>query len=167
MSRFESHYQTIAPKLTNFLVAGGASYALACDVVQETFLRLWKMRDDLEDDAHRVSGLAFVIAKNILVDRHRRDSRLVLQADITDAEAGETHSSPSMGREDYLRQRLLAAFAQLPPLLREAYTLFQVMELPISEIARRTNVTEANVKVRIFRAKEKLRPLLADLLENE
>ena len=46
----EEHYKTLAPKLTNWLVATGSSYAEACDLVQNTFLKLWKMRDDLRDD---------------------------------------------------------------------------------------------------------------------
>ena len=63
----------------------------------------------------------------------------------------------------YLRKRLQAAFAELPPMLREAYTLFQVGELSIREIAHETGVSENLVKVRIFRAKEKLKVILADL----
>jgi DNA-directed RNA polymerase specialized sigma24 family protein len=47
--------------------------------------------------------------------------------------------------------------------LREAYTLFQIAELSIAEIARETNTTENLVKVRIHRAKGKLRELLSDL----
>ena len=62
-----------------------------------------------------------------------------------------------------MRKRVLEALAQLPTLLREAYTLFQIQELSIREIALRTNASESSVKVRIFRAKEKLRPLLEDL----
>ena len=165
MVSFEELYQTIAPKLANFLIAGGAGYAVACVIVQETFMRLWKMRDELEDDEHQVSGLVYTIAKNIQLDRFRREKRLVLQPEITDEDAGSV--TPEMFADERtaeLRRRLTEAFAQLPPLLREAYTLFQIMELPIAEIARRTQVSEANVKVRIFRAKEKLKPLLKDLL---
>ena len=47
----ESFYRKLAPKVTNYLVAGGTSYAVACDIVQETFLKLWKMRDDLEGES--------------------------------------------------------------------------------------------------------------------
>ena len=43
---------------------------------------------------------------------------------------------------EYLRKRLAGAFAKLPPVLRDAYTLFQVTEMPIHEIARQTGVTE-------------------------
>lgn len=64
---------------------------------------------------------------------------------------------------EYLRKRLKEAFAKLPPVLREAYTLFQIGEMSISEIANQTGVSENLVKVRIFRAKEKLKEILADL----
>ena len=38
----EEHYNAIAPKLTSYLVGTGTDYHAACDIVQETFLRLWK-----------------------------------------------------------------------------------------------------------------------------
>ncbi len=50
-------------------------------------------------------------------------------------------------------------------LLREAFTLFQVGELSIREIAHETGASENLVKVRIHRAKQKLQVLLADLHE--
>lgn len=173
---FEKLYGDIAPKLTNFLVAGGAEYSTACDIVQETFLRMWKRRDELVEDPAQISGFAYTIAKNLRNDGYRKAKREVLQADIVDSDDSGDMSAPaganaadavrpsSPSDNEYLRKRLEAAFNQLPPLLREAYLLFQVYELPIREIARRTNQTESNVKVRIFRAKEKLKPLLKDLL---
>ena len=36
----EELYKTIAPRLTNWLVASGSSYHEACDLVQSTFLKL-------------------------------------------------------------------------------------------------------------------------------
>lgn len=173
---FEKLYGDIAPKLTNFLVAGGTEYSTACDIVQETFLRMWKRRDELVEDPAQISGFAYTIAKNLRNDGYRKAKKEVLQADIVDSDDSGDMSAPaganaadavrpsSPSDNEYLRKRLEAAFNQLPPLLREAYLLFQVYELPIREIARRTNQTESNVKVRIFRAKEKLKPLLKDLL---
>ena len=55
------------------------------------------------------------------------------------------------------------AFAKLPPILRDAYTMFQVGEMSVRDIANQTGVSENLVKVRIFRAKEKLQGILADL----
>ena len=47
--------------------------------------------------------------------------------------------------------------------MREAFSLFQISELSVREIARITGATENLVKVRVHRAKVKLRELLADV----
>ena len=159
----EAHYNAIAPKLTNYLVANGVGYAQACDIVQETFLRIWKMRDSVVDEPDQVSGLAYTIARNLRTDKFRKGQREVLQDEIKDEDAGTVSPAASPSDQDYVRARIVKALGELPPLLREAYTLFQIQELPIREIARLTNATESSVKVRIFRAKEKLRVALADL----
>ena len=162
----ESLYNEIAPKLTNYLVANGSSYASACDIVQETFLRIWKMRETLVDETDQISGLAYTIARNLRTDGFRKAKHEVLQDEIKDEDAGSVGPSASPSDNAYLRTRLVKALAELPPLLREAYTLFQIQELSIREIARRTNASESSVKVRIFRAKEKLQKSLADLMAN-
>ena len=167
---FEEIYKAVAPGLTNYLVGSGSSYATACDIVQETFLRAWKRRDELEDDLSQVRGLVYTIARNYRIDLIRKSKREVLQEEITDETARIdqvtasplSFSRPAEERDENaaLRQKLDAALAQLPPTLREAFTLFQLGELSIREIARQTQVSESNVKVRIHRAKEKLREIL-------
>ena len=176
----EELYRTIAPRLTNWLVASGSSYHEACDIVQSTFLKIWKMRDDLRDDECSVSGLAFTMARNLRKNIARDNARITLVGEIRDADEGGdaedadgeiavNMSAATLPRDDsksdaaYLRRRLNEAFSKLPPILREAYTLFQIGEMSIHDIANQTGVSESLVKVRIFRAKEKLREILADL----
>lgn len=159
----EEIYKTIAPKLTNWLVSTGSTYHEACDLVQSTFLKIWKMRDDLRGDDSNVSGLAFTIARNLRKNLARDDSRITFVEEVRDEDGGATGPANSPSDAEYLRRRLSAAFAKLPPVLRDAYTLYQIAELPIREISRQTGVSESLVKVRIFRAKQKLREILADL----
>ncbi len=165
----EEHYNAIAPRLTNWLVSSGSSYAEACDLVQETFLKIWKMRDDLHDSDSAVSGLAFTIARNLRKNLARDDRHLTFKEEITDADVGAAAAPPAelpseaAARTRALREKLTTAFAQLPPALREAYTLFQVGGQSIREIAAATGVGESLVKVRIFRAKEKLRSILSEM----
>ena len=162
--KVEEIYEAIAPKLTTYLVANGSSYATACDIVQETFLRVWKRRDELMDDWNQVSGFVFTIARNYRTDLYRKAKCETLQEEITDADAGSYEPDVESKDENAaLRRRLNAALATLPPTLREAFTLFQIGEMSIREIARQTGTTEANVKVRIHRAKEKLRNELNSL----
>ena len=177
---FEEIYRTVAPGLTNYLVGSGSSYAAACDIVQEAFLRLWKRRDELEDDLVPLRGFVYTVARNHRIDLLRKGRREVLHAQITDEiagaarDGGEAVSPLSVERpgeaEDEnaaLRRKLDAALARLQPTLREAFTLFQLGGLSIREIAWQTQVTESNVKVRIHRAKAKLREMLKDGKEGE
>ena len=159
----EEHYKKLAPKLTNWLVSTGSSYHEACDLVQSTFLKIWEMRDGLRDDESEVSGLVYTIARNLRKNLARDDSRIAFVEEIKEEDAGTTGPAASPSDAAYLRRRLSEAFGKLPPVLREAYTMFQVAEMSISEIARQTGVKEGLVKVRIFRAKEKLREILSDL----
>ena len=163
----EELYRAIAPKLTNWLVASGSDYHEACDLVQNTFLKIWNMRDDLHDDEDAVSGLAFTIARNLRKNLARDNATLTFVEEIREEDAGSVGPAelPSevAARNAELRRRLSEAFAKLPPILREAYTLFQIGEMSIRDIANQTGVSENLVKVRIFRAKEKLKEILADL----
>ena len=159
----EDYYRALAPKLTNWLVATGSPYHDACDLVQRTFLKLWEMRDDLRDDSSAVSGLVFTIAKNLRKNAWRDGARMTYVDEIHEDAAGAVQPAASPSDAAYLRARIEKALEQIPPLLREAYTLFQIGELSIREIAHETGVSENLVKVRIHRAKQKLPPLLADL----
>jgi len=163
--KFEDLYGNIAPRLTNYLVSSGSSYAEACDLVQEVFLKIWKMRDDLQDSEESISGLAFTMARNLRKNMFRDNSRLTFTDTISEEAEPSVDNSKAITPSDasYLRKRLQQAFAKLPPTLREAYTMFQIGGLSIKEIAHETGVGENLVKVRIFRAKEKLKPLLVDL----
>ena len=163
----EKLYKDIAPRLTNWLVSTGSQYHEACDLVQNTFLKIWEMREDLRDDEDSVSGLAFTIARNLRKNLVRDNARLTFVEEIREEDAGSEGPAelPSevAARSAELRSRLKAAFAKLPPILCEAYTLFQIGEMSIREIANQTGVSENLVKVRIFRAKEKLQEILSDL----
>ena len=159
----EALYTEISPRLTNWLVASGSPYHEACDLVQSTFLKIWNMRADLRDDTSDVSGLAFTIARNLRKNLVRDNARIVLVDEMRDEDAGTVGPASSPSDAKYLRRRLNEAFSKLPPILRDAYTLFQVGGMSIREIANQTGVSENLVKVRIFRAKERLQGILADL----
>ena len=162
-AEIESLYRSLAPKVTNYLVATGTPYAAACDIVQETFLKLWNMRDDLEGDDSRISGLVHTMARNLRNDKFRRDRFMTYREQIEEHELVTNGEASVAGDGDYLKKRLDGALESLPPLLREAFVLFQVSELSVRDISLQLGITESLVKVRIFRAKQKLKEVLSDL----
>ena len=155
-------YNELAPKLTNYLVAGGLDYASACDITQEAFIRLWKKRENFSEH-DSISGFIFAVAKNLQIDRYRRNKIITLQDKFESASCGTAGQKPYKDDLSYLRTRLRQALDKLSDSQRNAYTLFQIAGRSIKEIAQITGSSEANVKVRIHRAKEKLTILLQDL----
>lgn len=159
---FQSIYNDIAGKLTNYLVANGQSYATACDIVQESFMRVWNMRAQLAEDSS-ISGLVFTIARNLRTDYARRNKRMVYQDEIKDGELTSEAVTPAADDMAYLRHKLQKALDSLPDDLRQAYTLFQVAGMSVRDIAFQEGITESLVKVRVYRARQRLQVLLQDL----
>ena len=114
---------------------------------------------ELLDDWNQVGGFVFAIARNYRIDLLRKQAREMLEPEIFDAGSYQTDFE-STDEAAEIRRRVNAALATLPPTLREAFALFRLAELSIREIARQTNTTEANVKVRIHRATAKMREAL-------
>lgn len=155
-------YNELAGKLTNYLIARGMEYSAACDIVQESFIRLWKKREMMEEGAS-ISGFIFSVAKNLQIDWYRRSKFMIYQESLDEESRGTTEQPLSNDDQTYLRRRLQQALNELPEEQRNAYTLFQIAGRSIREIAQMTGASESNVKVRIHRAKEKLSLLLQDL----
>lgn len=155
-------YREIAPKLQSYLTGNGSSYATACDIVQETFLRLWERREDLSDDLRQVSGLAFTIARNYRNDLARKARHEALGGESSvDGDEGETGglsngARPGEEAEEtaVLKQRLRGTLGRMPVQLLEAFALSRLGKLSVKDIASGTGMSVANVKVRVHRAKE-------------
>ena len=164
----EQVYREVAPKLQSYLTGNGCSYATACDIVQETFLRLWKRKDELSDDLHQVSGLAFTIARNYRNDLYRKNARMVECSEcsndqtedqmLENADVRMDEARPGEAEEEgaALRRRLKASLGRMPVELLEAFALSRLGKLTVKDIASGTGASEANVKVRVHRAKEML-----------
>ena len=172
----EDIYREVAPKLQSYLTGNGCSYATACDIVQETFLRLWKRRDELSDDPHQVSGFAFTIARNYRNDLHRKSFRMVecpddqteaLMLESRDVRMDEARPGETEEECAALRRHLKASLGRMPVELLETFALSRLGKLSVSDIASGTGASEANVKVRVHRAKEMLGKVMSFGIGNE
>lgn len=162
---FNALYAQWAARLLNWLVANGADYGTACDIVQECFLRLWEHRASFTAGKVPPTWL-FTTAGRLRTDAWRRTRRHIPHEDmaaVTTAD-GCSLAAPENEGDVLLRQRLVQALAALPEELRAAYTLYQVGGNSVREVAAMTGATENLVKVRIHRARQHLQKLLADVL---
>ena len=141
--------------------------------MQETFLRLWKRKDELSGDLHQMSGLAFTIARNYRNDLARKAQHEVF-GEKDESETEEVVEScevrdtarPGEAAEEgaALRRRLKASLGRMPVELLETFALSRLGKLAVKDIASGTGASEANVKVRVHRAKEMLGKVMSSEL---
>lgn len=129
---------------------------LVDDVVAETFLTAWRRLDEIPVNA---SAWLIVVARNTLLNEHRRERR---QAAVTDRLAAEP--SRSMGESQTSTSDLVdVAFSMLSEDDREILTLSIWDDLDRGAIAAVLGCSKANVSVRLHRARRRFAVELADL----
>ena len=160
---FKNYYALYAKKLTNYLVANQVEYAKACDIVQESFVRLWNKRNDLNSN-DSISAYVFQIARNLRID-YLRTEKFSVVVDVDEhPDDFVDNTEPSIASDSaILRQRIKKALSEIPADLAQAYTMYQLADLSIKEISQQLSISESNVKVRLHRAREKFAELLKDL----
>jgi RNA polymerase sigma-70 factor (ECF subfamily) len=119
------------------------------DLVQDVFMTAWQRLDQLKEEAAFGSWLA-TIARNRARDFHRQRPDFVRLDETAPAPA----SSPTAPLE---ARRALSAIRTLPDAYRETLVLRLVEGLTGPEIAERTGLTPASVRVNLHRGMTLLR----------
>jgi RNA polymerase sigma-70 factor (ECF subfamily) len=121
--------------------------ALAEDVTQETFLRLYQRLPSFAWRS-KFSTWVFRVARNAGIDAlraARRRDRLL-----------EALAPPAPAPSPHARAEVLAAVASLSPKLREALLLVEVFGFSYREAAEVLRVPDGTVKSRVFQARVRL-----------
>jgi len=136
----------------------------ALDVFQDTFTRFFQAAKTVKD-MQNVSGYLLKSARNLCLNARRDKRQLVELEDFHLAVP-----SPSL-EESELARLITMALDVIPDEFREVFILREYEGLSYSEIADIVGTSLANVKIRIHRAKQKIRdvlsPYLAEFSENE
>ena len=138
-------YDLYAPLVHGILLAR-VPRAEVDDLVQDIFLHAYKKLNTLRDRAAFGPWIA-MIARNRAVDFHRRTRETV---EITD-DVGGTNTSDSRAAE------ILELIRSLPDAYRETLVLRLVEGMTGPEIAARTGLTPASVRVNLHRGMKLLR----------
>jgi RNA polymerase sigma-70 factor, ECF subfamily len=141
----------------------------ARDVVQEAYLRAYRGLRRFRGDA-QFSTWMYRITANCAAthlsrrSRHRHDE---LDEATPVADPHPDHDPQLRADAGDLRERLQVALDELPPRLRTVVVLRDVYDLPHEAIAAELGISESAAKVRLHRARNKLRDQLFGRREGE
>jgi len=134
------------------------------EVVQETFLEVWKRADSFDGERGSAAGWIVAIARSRALDRLRSRSSAERAATAARAEESATVPLPIESAEQrQVRDRVQVALATLPPEQRAAIELSYYEGLTQREIADRTGDPLGTVKTRVRLALAKLASLLEEV----
>jgi RNA polymerase sigma-70 factor (ECF subfamily) len=75
---FKDLFNFYAPRIKTMLMRGGAAGEIAEDLAQETLIAVWRKADSYDPQRATVSAWIFTIARNLRIDRFRKDQRAQL-----------------------------------------------------------------------------------------
>jgi RNA polymerase sigma-70 factor (ECF subfamily) len=137
----------------------------ARDVVQETYLRAYKGIGKFRGDA-QLSTWLYRITANCAANqlgRRRRHRHEELLDDTPVPDRSPERDPVARAEAASLRERLTEALEDLPPRLRAVIVLRDVYDLPHEAIAEELGISTSAAKVRLHRARRKLREQLFPL----
>jgi RNA polymerase sigma-70 factor (ECF subfamily) len=143
----------ISPKLHRFFVAQSASRADADDLLQETWLRIHRVRHTYRA-SEPVLPWFYAIARHVRVDHYRKTMRIAArERNLDDVPEIAMPIARGPNRDDSLE----ALLAPLPESQREVLEMLKVGNMSLEEVARATSSSVGSVKQKVHRAYKKLR----------
>lgn len=149
-------YQDQAWSLARYLLKDAAE---AEDVCQESFMKLWHQQDAIDPDKTR--AWLMKVTRNGCLDRIRRRKP---SEELGDWHAEAPGDGPQQGAEHFeLGQRLQRSINQLGEPYRSLVVLRDVQQNSYEEVADALELSLAQVKVYLHRARKQLREELAEV----
>jgi RNA polymerase sigma-70 factor, ECF subfamily len=134
---------------------------VADDLTQETFTRV---QDNLADlrDPERISSWIFRIAYNLCQDHFRQKGKFLINdgSDHQESEIAEENSTERQFEQHQMGECVQQEIDRLPESLRTVIILSDMIEFNQREVADILGITVENAKVRLHRARKRLKALL-------
>lgn len=162
-------------QITNYIYRFVGEWQECEDLLQETFLRVYRNRHSYRPIA-KFSTWLYTIAGNLARSEYRKRKRRQTQSiqsvnrdneeyeiDIPDDTYSPDQDAESAIQDEYIQNALM----EIPDVFREVVVLRDVQQLSYDEIAQITGLPLGTVKSRINRGRTKLQSLLKDVYAPE
>lgn len=161
---FEQIFRRLSEPIFRYVCGMVSDEALADDLTQDTFAKLWSIRDRM-DEIDSLRSYLFQMARNRVYNHHRetrtrRDNRAQLKED-TSGTSSAVPPDQSLDAELF-RSLLEQWIEELPARQREALTLRRQEDLGHEEIADIMDIAPSTVNNHLTRAMKRLRDRLRE-----
>lgn len=160
---FATLFATFAPRVKSYMMRRGADANTAEELAQETLLTVWRKAGLYSCDKGSATTWIFTIARNLRIDRLRREVPWQeLPEGRDEEESNETPPDEAVSERER-SARVQAALKQLPDDQQQVVTLSFIDGLSHSEIAEQLDLPLGTVKSRMRLAYQKIRESVEEL----
>ena len=160
----EALYNRHASTVLGVLLKVIGDRAMAEDVLQETFWRVWKSASAYETERGSFTGWLFRIARNLAIDAHRRTNvrpQALSSLANSDVLADQTPDPDSdvveQAQMDFKNRQVRTALASLPAVQRQVIELAYFYGMTRQKIAEATGEALGTIHTRARLGLQKLR----------
>jgi RNA polymerase sigma-70 factor (ECF subfamily) len=160
VAAFGELFDQFSPRIKSFMLRKGVTPEAAEDLVQETMIAVWTKAGLYEAGKGSVTTWIFTIARNLRIDRIRREQTVKL-TDLGDYdEPADEPGSDEVLAASQDQALVTKALADIPEEQKQILILSYVDDVPQSEIAERLQLPLGTVKSRMRLAYRRMRKLL-------
>lgn len=161
-SAFESLYHLYSKRLLGFLIKSVKSETSASELLQDTFVKIWKNRKNIDPEQSFRSYL-FRISENVVFDFFRKAARdKALQAMLINSACEEySHVEENLCTKEN-EQILHDVINLLPPKRREIFQLIKMEDRSYNEVSRALSISPSTISDHIVKATKFIRQHLDD-----
>jgi len=161
----KSLYELIVRRFNPYLYKIGRSYNYnhedTQDLMQETFIDAYKSLSQFEGRASFKTWIIRIMMNNCYRKREKSSFKNEIMQDVNDHSipmfTNRNNETDNVVQSRELKHIIEDALIRIPLDYRMVFSLREINGLNVSETAAMMNITEANVKVRLNRAKTMLR----------
>lgn len=155
-------YDYYLPKIYRFVLIKVSHREEAEDLTHQTFLKAWQNIDQYDFRGHSFGSWLYRIARNAVIDRHRKNTPVFSLDDLTFDIPARDRSPEELTEARIESEVILEAIRELKEIEQEVLLMRFVEELNTKEVAQIVKKTEGAVKLIQHRALKNL----AKILEN-
>jgi RNA polymerase sigma-70 factor, ECF subfamily len=160
---FAALFEFYAPRIKSMLMRGGAAPETAEDIAQETLITVWHKAGYFDPARASASAWVYTIARNLRVDRLRRDKLAALYAHDADVPLEEPDRPDQLLHAAERADRVKTAINELPEEQARVLKLSFFDNRAHADIAEALGLPLGTVKSRLRLALARLRGLLGEL----
>lgn len=154
-NNYEFLYQEIYPKIEKFILGNNGNKQEAEDVFQESIIKIfYKIKNNQIFNKKSISGLIFIISKNIWFNKIKRERKKIELLDIDEYELPNIELNQNEDKIDKILSNMDSCCRQVL-----FYAIFD--KLTMEEISNKMNFKSKDVtKTKNYKCKKKLKNFL-------